>query len=180
MSLQTGRAIAHTSKPVIDPRDLSIKAYWVVEALKNKKPKLLRIKDIREFGKIGFIIDSADELIETGDVIEIDDVTKIGFVINGLTVFDENGSKLGKVEDYSIDSDSFLIEQIKVKSSIIKSFNQTGYLINRNQIVEVSDNKITVKSSNEPERSKAVLERSAYVNPFATTNPQAEISEFSE
>lgn len=180
MSLQTGRAIAFCNDPVIDPRDLSVKAYWVNETQKNKNKKLLRVQDSREYSKVGFILDSADELIEAGDVIEIDRLIKFDFKIIGMSVHDESGAKLGKVDDYSIDTENFLIIQIKVKSSIIKSINQTGYLINRSQIIEVSDDKITVKSTGESEQTKNKFERVAYINPFATSNPQPEVSEFSE
>lgn len=180
LSVQTGRAVARVSRPLIDPRDLTITAYWCEETIGKNKSKLLLVTDIREHGSIGFIIDSADELVDPKDVVVIEKLIKINFKLIGLDVITEDGHKIGKVEDYSLDTKNFVIEQVKVKKPLMKSFSETSFLINRNQIIEVTDYKLIVKSSREKQESSPKLKQKAFINPFATSGPQTETSEFSE
>lgn len=175
MSLQTGRKLASTGRPIIDPRNLLIVAYYCKDyALKNKT-YILRTADIRDYGSMGFIVDSADELVEPEDIIKIKEVIDINFNLIGLNVENEDKVKLGKVESYSVESKTFTIEQIKVRRPLLKSFNDTGLLINRNQIIEVTDEKIIVKSTKIKNEEKAKYTPQPFINPFATTNPQSEL-----
>lgn len=179
LSLQTGRKVTFTSTPIIDPRDLTIAAYWCSGNSTNKKRKLLSTKDIREYSSVGFIIDSEDELLDKEDVIALRKLIDINFNLIGIDVYDDDGKKIGKVEDYSIESKTFVIEQLRVRLPLIRSFNSTSYLIGRSQVLEITDKKIIVKSTKSKSTESMGLDSRGFVNPFATTNPQTEISEFS-
>lgn len=175
MSLQTGRRLASAGDPIIDPRNLTIVAYYCKDHVFRNKIYILRTADIRDYGSMGFIIDSVDELVEPEDIINIQKVIDIKFNIIGLNVEDEDKVKLGKVENYSVESKTFLIEQIKVRRPLLKSFNDTGLLISRNQIVEVTDEKIVVRSTKVKAEEKIKYAPQAFINPFATSNPQSEL-----
>ncbi|HMS92885.1 MAG TPA: PRC-barrel domain-containing protein [Candidatus Saccharibacteria bacterium] len=177
MSLQVGVKVAETIEPVIDPRDLIIVAYEVDGPLLETHPKFIRIADIRELSDIGMIIDSSDELVELDDVIKIKEIRGLSFKLIGMKVVDERGRRLGKVEDYIVDTDNFVIQQLSVKGGIINSLSSTGHLINRSQITEISDTIITVKSTEAKLTSletKGDIHRT-YNNPFrkpTSTQPE--------
>lgn len=175
MSLQTGGQLAVTTRAIINPDNLRIAAYEVSGPLLNEHPSFLRVNEIREYGKIGIIVDSSDDLIGLGDVIEIERLHKLGFPLIGMDVFDEQKKKLGKVEDYTLDTIDYLIQQLNVKRGFFHGFNDTGMLIHRSQIVEINNNGIIVKSATKRvEQPVMTNTRLEYVNPFRT-NPQPEV-----
>lgn len=177
MSLQVGVKVAETIEPVIDPRDLIIVAYEVDGPLLETHPKFIRIADIRELSDIGMIIDSSDELVELDDVIKIKEIRGLSFKLIGMKVVDERSRRLGKVEDYIVDTDNFVVQQLSVRGGIINSLSSTGHLINRSQITEISDTVITVKSTETKLTSletKGDIHRT-YNNPFrkpTSTQPE--------
>ncbi len=177
MSLQVGTKIATTVEPIIDPRNLIILGYEVDGPLLESHPKFIRIADIRELSDIGMIIDSSDELVDLDDVIKIKEVLSLNFTLIGMKVVDERGRKLGKVEDYILDTDSFVIQQLSVKGGILSSLSSTDHMIHRSQITEISDTVITVKSTDKKLTSletKGDIHRT-YTNPFRKpTEPQPE------
>ena len=165
MSLQTGTELARTTSAVIDPRTLTIIAYEVSGPLLDQQPSFLRVADIREQSNLGLIVDSSDEFVGLDDVIKLKEVYDFGFELTGLPVVDEKGKKLGKVDTYTVELESFVIQQINVRRPILKSLGDTELLIHRSQIVKVSDTAITVKAGTihaEPVKTTV----SNYVNPF--------------
>jgi uncharacterized protein YrrD len=166
MGLQTGGKLAETSLPIIDPADLRIIAYQVEGPLLDEHPSLIRMADVREMSDIGMIVDSSDEFIGTDDVIKIKAISDLGFTLVGMNVVDETKRKLGKVEDYSLDSDSFIIQQLNVKRGILKSLTDTGLLIHRSQIVEINDKHIIVRTTAQRVEPVMQAERRAFINPF--------------
>jgi uncharacterized protein YrrD len=176
MSLQTGTRLAQTGTPLIDPTSLKIVAYELVGPLLHEKPCFLRVADIREIGGVGMIIDSSDELIGLDDVIKIKSLFELGFNLIGMNVVDEHKKKLGKVDNYTLETGDFVIQQLNVKHGIIKSLSSTSLLIHRSQITEINDNEIIVKSTAKKVAVEPVMEatRREYVNPFRNASPQPE------
>ncbi len=146
MSLQTGSELARTSRAIINPYNLSIVAFELSGPLLTQHPALLRIDDIREIGSVGIIIDSADELIEPSDVIKTQEIYDIGFSLDNIKVIDERKSNVGRVIGYTLEAESFVIQQLRVKRPLFKSFSDVELLIHRSQIVEISLDVIVVKS----------------------------------
>jgi uncharacterized protein YrrD len=175
MSLQTGTRLAKTGKPVIDPANLKIMAYEVDGPLLDEHPSFLRIADIREIGGIGMIVDSSDEFVGLHDVIKLEKLHELGFALVGMPVIDEHKHRLGKVEDYTVETGSFVIQQLNVRRGFLKGLADTGLLIHRKQITEINDDAIVVKSTAK-KAAEPVLKatRSEYVNPFRNPSPEIE------
>ena len=177
MSLQTGSKVAETSGPVINPRNLTIVAYEVDGDLLDVRPSYLRIADIRELSDLGMIIDHSDEFIGQDDVIKIKELIDLNFDLVNMRVIDARGKKLGKVADYTIDTDSFTIQQLSVKAGLISSLSSTGHMIHRSQITKITDTTIYVKSA---DKHLTSLETTGnihrtYNNPFRKSQePQPE------
>lgn len=179
MSLQVGGKIAETATPVIDPRTLSILAYEVDGPLLNKRPSFIRIADIRELGELGLIVDSSDELIGEDDVLKIKEVRDFHFELIGIHVVDTNGKKLGRVIDYTVDTDSFVIQQLSVRAGLFGSLSSTGHMIHRSQITEISETTITVRGTDKklPSLETTGTIHRTYSNPFRQSGePQPDTS----
>lgn len=174
MSLQTGTKLAQTVRPIIDPRNLTIEAFEVDGPLLAEKPSYLLVDDIREYGRMGFIIDSADEFVTPQDIIRLEELLDDAFSLDNITVEDQTGQKLGKVSDYTVEASSFVIQQLQVRRGLLKALNDTGLLINRSQIVEITNKKIIVKSTLKKIRQQVEVAPLEYVNPFRSTSPQVD------
>lgn len=176
MSLQTGTQLASIDKPLINPANLKIFAFELDGPLLTQKPSFLRVADIREISGIGMIIDSSDELIGLDDVIKVKELYELGFHLVGMNVIDEHKKKLGKVDDYTVETNSFVIEQLSVKRGILRNLTDTGLLIHRSQITEINDNAIIVKSTAKKITAKPVMEmvHREYINPFRRPDGQPE------
>lgn len=172
MGLQTGTKLASSRSPIIDPSNLKIIAYQVDGPLLNVNPSFIRIADIRELGDMGMIIDSSDEFITNDDIITLKNIYDLNFDPIGLSVFDENKHKLGKVSGYIIDTDNFYIQKLNVKRGIMKSLSESELLINRSQIIEINDNRIVVKSAALKLESINKPNEVSYMNPFRSSKPQ--------
>lgn len=173
MSLQTGKELARTSSAIINPHNLKIIAYEASGVHLDHNPSYIRTSDIRELGSLGMIIDSSEEFVEPDDIISEKDIYELAFEVEGKTVIDEQKTKMGKVIGYVVEVESFIIQQIIVKKPLLKSFSDDELIIHRNQIVEVTDTIIIVRSGKQKERAKATSSRH-YVNPFRQTVPQPE------
>lgn len=173
MGLQTGTRLAVTKYPIIDPSNLKIVAYEVEGPMLVEHPSLIRIADVRELSDVGMIIDSHDEFVGLDDVIVIKKLCDLGFKLIGLNVIDETKRKLGKVVDYSLDTDSFIIQQLHVKQGLMKSLTDTELLVHRSQIIEVNDSAIIVRSAAKKLESIAKPDKMTYMNPFRSTSTPA-------
>lgn len=179
MSLQTGTRLASTGQPLINPANLKIIAFELDGPLLTERPSFLRVDDIRELSAVGMIIDSSDELLALDDVIKIKQLHELDFKLIGMPVVDEHKKKLGKVDDYTVETGSFVIEQLNLRHGILRGITDTGLLIHRSQIVEINDNAIIVKSTAKKISVAPVIEavRHEYVNPFRSPAPQPDQSD---
>lgn len=175
MSLQTGTRLATAVRPLIDPSNLRIIAYEVEGDLLVEKPSFIRTDEIREYGHLGMIIDSNDELIGLNDVIQVKKVYDLRFSLIGLHVIDENRRKLGKVEDYTLETGNFLIQQLSVRRGFLQGITDAGFLVNRTQIIEINNTAVIIKSPT-VKSSEPVMKtiRGEFINPFRSSAPQSQ------
>lgn len=177
MGLQTGAKLAQTADALIDPANLKIVAYEVEGPLLAEHPSILRIADVREMGSVGMIIDSSDEFVGEDDVIKIKQLRDLHFSLIGMSVIDQKKHRLGKIEDYSLDSESFIIQQLHVKRGGLKSLTDTSLLIHRSQITEINDSHIVVRTTAKKVEPVMQAERRTYVNPFRSSSPQPDTTD---
>ncbi len=166
MSLQTGGCIAQVTKAIINPATLDIVAYRLSGKGLESEDLLLLTRDIREIGNLGLIVDSADELVATSDMIKLKDIIKLGFNLLNMPVIDDDKNKLGRIYDYTIDPMDFKIHQIYVKRPLIRSLQTSDLIINKSQIIEVNNTHIIVNSASLDEKAKPASIAEGFVNPF--------------
>lgn len=173
LSLHVGDQIAATQRAIVDPEDLRVMAYTLTGPLLNDSEvgNILMTDDVRELGPNGLIIDSIDRLVNREDIIRLDEVMSLNFNLIGLRVVSEDGKKIGKIVDYTLDSQSFMVYQLIVQRPMFASFNDPQLTVNRSQIVEIDDFKVTIRHGEEKVKvkKKETSEeefKPDFVNPF--------------
>lgn len=161
MSLQTGQPLAQIDSAIIDPRNLKVLAFFCSGPMVDFQPAVIYASDIREFGQMGAIIDSSDKILPLEDLVRLQEILDFGFVLDGIRVVDDHKNKLGKVSDYTIDPESFFIQQLIVAPTLLRSFRIATLTISRHQIKEINNSRIVVKAptvrSHEPNPNSVEL-----------------------
>ncbi|MDR3297970.1 MAG: hypothetical protein LBT19_01150 [Candidatus Nomurabacteria bacterium] len=181
LSLHVGGEIARTDTAIINPDGLKVVAYTLDGALlKNSEVgNILETVDIRELSPRGMIVDSIDDFVTRENIIRLDEIMSLNFKLIGLKVVSQDGKKLGKVSNYTVDSVSFMIYQLIVQRPAIKAILDPELTINRSQIIEIDDYKITIKNEEEKVEVKAKVKDFTpnFVNPFREPNYASRDSE---
>ena len=174
LSMQAGGSIGRVSECIIDPDTLKIIAFRAEGGpIPRTGANLLTTSSIREYSNFGMVIDSADEFIDSEDVVKISKILALNFNLIGLKVESKKGSKLGKVMDYTVTSDDFVVQQLIVHRPALKSFIDPELTIHRKEIVEITDYKVIVKDEEKTIKKKAETEDFVpnFVNPFREQQP---------
>ena len=169
LSLHTSGAIAWVEQAIIDPDSLKIIGFKVSGGAVNAETgNILGTKSIREVARMGLIIDSVDELYDLKDVARVQKIAELNFNLIGLKVETKKGRRLGKVRDFIVNTEDFMILQIVVERPLLKSLTESELLIGRSQIKEVSDSKIVVKDEEAKVRAESGTKDFVpnFVNPF--------------
>jgi len=171
LSVQVTAPIARVKFWIVDPATLKILGFNVWGPDIRDDPEvgeILLAKDIREFSPIGMIIDSIEELVNPGDVVKLDKILALNFSLVGLKVVSKKGARLGKVIDFTVDTETWRVQQLIVKRPALKAVVDPELVIPRREILEIDDYKIVVKD--EEEKIKKLAARDAFVpnfvNPF--------------
>lgn len=174
MSLQTGTQLAETTAAVVDPRQLSIAAFYVEGSGLEQSPSILHPSDIRELSDIGIIVDNTEKLMSLDGLVRLQEIIDFEFDLIGLKVIDEHRRKLGKVASYSVETLNYSIMQIYTSQSLIRSLSTMGNTIHREQIISVTNDVMVVQSPTvRDEVAKAAKDaRSAFINPFRSGDAQ--------
>ncbi|MBR3253777.1 hypothetical protein IKF86_00820 [Candidatus Saccharibacteria bacterium] len=172
LSVQASAKIAEVAEPIVDPDTLKIIAFRVISPL-VRTANILDVKSIREYSNYGMVVDSIEEFVEPDDIVKISNILKLNFALPGLKVETKKGSKLGKVADYTITDNDFIVQQIIVRRPIVKSFIDPTLTISRKEITEITDYKIIVKDEEKTIKARAEKEDFVpnFVNPFRNHEP---------
>ena len=168
LSVQAGGQIANISGLIIDPDSLKIVAFRVAGPAVNKNENIMDVSSVREYSNYGFVIDSIEELVGTNDVVKISQVLALNFDLVGLKVVTKKGTRLGKISNYTLTSEDFVVQQIIVKRPVLKSFSDSELTVSRKEIVEIDDYKVVVKDEEKTIKEKSENEDFIpnFVNPF--------------
>lgn len=172
LSVQAGAPIGYIAGAVVDPSGLKVLAFKLNGPLVHKSSaNLLDVSSIREYSNYGFVIDDIDELISPDDVVRISEVLGLNFDLLTLKVETKKHTKLGKIIDFTLSSDDFIVQQLIVRRPTIKALVDPELIIPRSEIVEVTDYKIVVKDEEKTIKEKAATTDFVpnFVNPFRKT-----------
>lgn len=169
-SVQSGHRVAMSGDMIIDPRNLKVFAFHATTP--QKQDLVLHTEDIRGVTPQGLIIDDNDQLMSfDDDLVRLKEVSEINFQLIDKPVYTEHKKKLGKVSDFVTETDGFIIMKLHVNRSIAKSLGVSQLIIDRSQIVQVTDDKIIVKSTAIKEKSTSLKQTFFGKAPSLGTNP---------
>ena len=143
LSLRTGQAIATITAPLIDPNSFKIEGFYC-DDLYNKQQLILVTQDIREVMREGFVVNDHDVLVEENELVRLTSILELRFSLLNKQVQTVSGQKVGKVNDYAIETTSMVVQKIYVAQPILRSFTGGSLSVDRSQIQEVTDRRIII------------------------------------
>lgn len=170
LSLHIGGQIASVTKLIVNPDNLKVVAVQVEGPLiSDDTGDILPMASVREFSRLGMIVDSIDELVNADEIVRVRDILKLDFNLVGLKVESKAGAKLGKVSDFTIEPTGWNVQQLIVQRPFFKAFLDPELVIARDQIVEIDDYKVVIKDETDARthQAKAKTEFTPnFINPF--------------
>lgn len=144
LSIRTGGPVATTQNPLINPNNLKIEGYYCTDRFDKNKRLILLTQDIRDYIANGLIINDHEVLSEPSELLRLKDIININFELIGKQVSTVSKKNVGKVSDYAIDIDSMYISKIYVSISVIRNLAGGSLIIDRSQIVEITNKRIII------------------------------------
>jgi hypothetical protein len=145
ISLRSSGTIAIAETPIVNPHNLKILGWWCSSPM-NQKPLVLLYDDVREQVEAGLAVNDEEDLTPPEDLVRHKDVLDLKFDVIGKTVKTKH-RKVGKVYDFSY-NDGMFLQKLYVERPLTKVFSaEDTVIIDRNQIVEVTDSYILVKDT---------------------------------
>ncbi|MDA1060179.1 MAG: PRC-barrel domain-containing protein [bacterium] len=92
-------------------------------------------------------INNIDSIIDGNDVIRISEVQKRGINLIHNKVETKNGEKLGKVNDFSVDTDILMLQKLYVSKGILGLVRYESRIISAKDIIEILPDKIVIKDN---------------------------------
>lgn len=154
LSVHAGGTIGRLGQPIIQPHNLTVVGFYV-ESPESDETRVLLAQDIRECNRQGCVVDHEEEITPASELHRHQDLFKINFQLVEKMVQTESKKKLGKVEDYVVNLNGFVVQKIHVKRPAWRSLTSSALVVNRTQIVEVTDQRIIVKDAVVEERQTA-------------------------
>jgi sporulation protein YlmC with PRC-barrel domain len=112
----------------------------------GKRPVLL-LRDIRQVAIDCLLVNTVEDLVEAEDIVRLAPLLKRDFNPRGLKVVTDLKRKVGTVEDYTINLQTFHLQKIYVRQSMVRSWIGASLIIDRSQILEVSEREFTVRDA---------------------------------
>lgn len=149
ISLHTGQLVGELGSPIINPHSLSLAAFRCKTRWQKKRQEdlILLTQDIRQVASGRVLINSVDEIRPVSDLVRLQEVIKIDFSLIDKPVRNESKRRLGKVDDYVVNPQDFWIQKIYVRQPFLKNLAVHSLVIDRQQIIEVSDRFILVNDA---------------------------------
>ena len=162
VSLRAGNQIATAGEPIINPHNLKILGWWCIPKGGRGRAVLLA-DDVRDVLNEGLAVNDDDVLSSAEDLVRHREVIDTKFQLLDKTVRTKR-RKLGKVSDFSYNEGMF-VQKLYVARPVTKIFSsQDTLLIDRTQILEVTDNYILVSDAEVSAAEEAVVPAGAAIS----------------
>lgn len=144
MSLRTGAPVGTALKPIINPNNLKIEG-WYCQDRFNKKQLILVSNDVRDIIQQGIVVNDHEVLAEPHEIVRLEHIMKLNFDLIGKPVVSQSKKKIGKVTDYAVELKSLYIIKLYVGQSLIKSLTGGSLMVDRTQIIEITNKKVVIQ-----------------------------------
>lgn len=147
IALQNSAIVANVGDLIIDPTKLELMALYAKQPGWRGQEAVLMVRDIREIAREGLVVDSLEDIEDVSEIVRLKELVEHPFKLMGIKVASESGSNLGHVEDASIDTETYQVDKLYVRPSLLRNFLLNNLVINRKQIVSVTDKEIVVRDA---------------------------------
>lgn len=147
LSLRIGGVVAKVVSPIINPNNLYIEGWHVIDSRSNENLILLS-QDIRDVMPQGLVVNDVEVLTPPEDLIRLQDVLELNFELLKLKVQSQNGKRYGKVSDFAIETQNFYIQKLYVTQAL-RALSGTTLSIDRSQIIEITNKRIIIEDPTE-------------------------------
>jgi uncharacterized protein YrrD len=153
-ALDSQAKIGSVQNIIIDPKNGELLGFFVKESGLFSPTKVLSSTDITEFDANGLVTKTNDNFVDLKEIIKIKDVVKKNIKIIGASAITESGSKVGKVFDLLINTDTLLVVKYYIKGFFQDKIISSGQIIKINKHgVIVSDDTLEKVTIAEPENA---------------------------
>lgn len=143
VNMRTGQPVAKLVRPIIDPFKLEIAGFYTTHSPEN----ILLVRNVRELNRKQVMIDDTDVFSSKDELPRLRDVLEINYELKDKRVVTHSKKRLGKIEDYIIDTISYQVEKIHVHQPIWRNLSGSTLIIDRKQILEVDNSVVTVSDA---------------------------------
>ena len=144
LSLQSGQPLAAIESLVIDPTQLEIVAMRCHHVGGMEQPVVTPL-DIRQVSVDGIIVDSEDALTDAVDIIRLAPLLNLGNFPLHVPVVSDMGRKLGKIEEFTINLETFRVQKLHIRPGALQSLMHGSLIIDRSQIIDIKPELIVVR-----------------------------------
>lgn len=154
ISLRTGGELGTIEQAIINPNNLKVEG-WFVNDKFHKRRSIMLSQDVRDIALEGFFVNDHEALSLPSELVRIQAILNLHFELMAKPVITTRRARLGKVSDYAFEKTSFFIQKLYTAQSMLKSLSSSGHIIDRSQIVEISQKNIVVDDASIKATNKA-------------------------
>lgn len=146
LNIQSSRIVGVVKKPIVDPKTLKIVAFSV--DLKGLKPQLYLLANAAMISSPNLVTIRHDsDLSVSEDLVRNADQIKSNISLFNFQTITQARRKLGRVEDYRFENETFLITKLHIKANPLQRIWIENRIIDRRDIVEVTHNKVIIRDN---------------------------------
>jgi sporulation protein YlmC with PRC-barrel domain len=157
LSLQNAEAITQVKGLVMEIKSLEVIALTCEPRPQLAKQPVLLMRDVRQVAIDCLLVNAAEDLVEAEDIVRLAPLLERDFQPQGLRVVTDMKRRVGRVEDYTINLQTYHLQKLYVRRSVLHSWMGASLIIDRAQIIEVSEREIIVRDASIPASSRSPI-----------------------
>lgn len=156
--------VGKVTKIIVNKDNLNIE---LLEAeIQNKQKRYILTRDIKSTLEKIVIIETMDDLSEVEDLIRQRELIKADFSLIGCKIKTQDGKKIGKVKDFTVDYNSLKTLKLHATASLARRLLNERFIIDIKDVIRVDGKTVIIKSSkvkvkSRQKQTKALPARSA-------------------
>ena len=147
LSLQNAETVTRVTDLVMAIESLEVIAFICEPNPRIGKHPVLLLRDVRQIAIDCLLVNTAEDLVEAEDIVRLAPLLERDFDPRGLRVVTDTKRRVGSVEDYTINLETYHLQKIYVRQSLLHSWMGASLIIDRSQIIEVSAREFIVRDA---------------------------------
>jgi sporulation protein YlmC with PRC-barrel domain len=157
LSLQNAESITQVKAIIMEIKSLEVVALACQPRPRLGKRPVLLMRDVRQVAIDCLLVNTEDDIAEAEEVVRLAPLLKRNFVPQGISVVTDLHRRVGRVEDYTINLETYHLQKLYVRRPILRSWMGSSLIIDRAQILEVSEREIIVRDATLTSKAGASL-----------------------